>query len=77
MLSLFLASHGYELFIVGIYIALAMVNAMNQPWDGFYNWFYRVTHMLANSRGVQSFESKHGVDLSAGPKAAGAPPSQT
>lgn len=43
-----------------IYNAAAMVSALNEKWDGFYNWFYRYTHILMNARIVQEVESKIG-----------------
>lgn len=60
-LQILILAHPWEFLFGFVYNTVAMVNALNQKWDGFYNWFYRYTHILMNSRIVQTVESKFGA----------------
>lgn len=59
-LQILILAHPWEFLFGAVYMAAAAVNALNQQWDGFYNWFYRFTHILMNARIVQTVESKFG-----------------
>jgi hypothetical protein len=45
ILTLFL-THPIVATAAMIYVLTAAVTSMRNPWDGFYNWFYRFSHAL-------------------------------
>ncbi len=52
----FILAHQVGSVITATMLFVAGVNAMVQPWDGFYNWLYRFVHLLLPV--VQNFESR-------------------
>lgn len=63
--------------VLFFYILLALVNSMSKSWDGFYNFFYRFTHLLLNAPQVQAFESKHSISVEPLPQAPTTPNAPT
>lgn len=49
--------------LLTFYLFLGLINSMHEKWDGFYNFFYRFTHLMLNLPQVQAFESRHSITV--------------